>query len=93
MNSWCRWLHAAADDLVFEDVEGSEQRGGAVAFIVVGNGGASLLLHRQPRLGAVKGLDLAFLVDSEDDGMGWRIDIEPDHILELLCELGDRWRV
>jgi hypothetical protein len=76
-------LHAAADDLAFKDIEGSEQGGGAMALIVVGHGGAAPLLHRQPRLGAVKGLDLALLVEAEHDGVGRRIDIEADDILEL----------
>ena len=52
-------LHAAADDLAFQDVEGGEQGGRAVALVVVGHGPGPPLLHRQARLGAVQGLDLA----------------------------------
>ena len=81
-------LHAAADDLAFEDVEGGEQRGGAVALVVVGHRPAAARLHRQPRLGAVERLDLALLVDARDHGMGGRIDVEADDVLELLGELG-----
>ena len=44
-------LHVAADDGAIEDVEGSEQRGGAVAFVVVGHRAGTARLHRQPRLG------------------------------------------
>ena len=47
-------LHAAPDDLAFEDVEGGEQRGDTVAFVIVGNGGGAPLLERQARLGAVE---------------------------------------
>jgi hypothetical protein len=37
-------------------------------------------LHRQSRLSAVEGLDLALLVDREYNGMGGRIDVEdPPH--------------
>ena len=54
-------LHVAADDGAVEHVEGCEQRGGAVAFVVVGHRPGTALLHRQPRLGAVKGLDLAHM--------------------------------
>jgi hypothetical protein len=40
-------------------------------------------LHRQARLGAVERLDLALLVDRENNGMVGRIDVETDDILEL----------
>ncbi len=81
-------LHAAPDDLALKDVEGGEQGGRAVALVVVGHRGAAPLLHRQPRLGAVEGLDLALLVDAEDHGMIGRIDIEADDFLELVDEFG-----
>jgi hypothetical protein len=81
-------LHTAADDLAFEDVEGGEQGGGAVALVIMGHRGAAPLLHRQARLGAVERLDLAFLVDAEDHGMGRWIDIKANDILELVGESG-----
>ena len=80
-------LHVAADDGAVEHVERGEQRGGAVALVVVGHRPGAALLHRQARLGAVERLDLALLVDREDDGMGGRIDVEADDVLELLGEL------
>ena len=80
-------LHVAADDGAVEDVEGREQRGGAVTFVVVGHRSGAARLHRQARLGAVERLDLALLVDREDDRMGGRIDVEADDVLELLGEL------
>ena len=46
------------------------------------------LLQRQPGLGAVERLDLALLIDRENDGMSGWIDVEPDHIPELLGEPG-----
>ena len=75
--------HAAAGHLAFQDVESSEQRGGAMALVVMGHGASSALFHRQPRLGAIEGLDLALLVDREDDRMIRGIDIESHDILEL----------
>ena len=81
-------LHAAPDDLAFEDVEGGEQGSGAVALIVVGHGGGAPLLQRQARLSAVERLDLALLIDREHDGMLRRIDIEPDHVMQLIDEVG-----
>ena len=80
-------LHVAADDGAVEDVEGGEQRGGAVALVVVRHRPGAARLHRQSRLGAVERLDLALLVDREDDGVGGRIDVEADDVLELLGEL------
>ena len=59
-------LHAAPDDLAFEDIEGGKPGGGAVSFLVMGHRGAAPLFHRQPGLGAVERLNLAFLVDAED---------------------------
>ena len=79
-------LHAAADHLAVEDVESGEEGGGAVALIVVGHGAGTPLLDRQARLGAVESLDLALLVDREHDGMGGRIDIEPDDLAQLVGE-------
>ena len=85
MNSWCRWRgHGAADDGPVENVEGGEQRRCAVAFVVVGHRPSAALLHRQTGLGAVERLDLALLIDREDDGVGGRIDIETDDVPELL---------
>src|SRR5450756_652180 len=69
-------LHVAADDGTVEDVESSEQRGGSVAFVVVCHRSSTARLHRQTGLGAVERLDLAPLINREDDGMGWWIDIE-----------------
>jgi hypothetical protein len=38
-------LHAAADDITLQDVEGGEQGGRAVALVVVGHGPGATLLH------------------------------------------------
>ena len=44
-------LHAAAEDGAVEDVEGGEQRGRAVALVVMRHGAGAALLHRQAGLG------------------------------------------
>ena len=89
INSRCRGaLHAAADDLAFEDIQGGEHGGGAVALVIVGHGGATSFLHRQTGLGAIEGLDLALLVEAEHHSVGGWIDIEADHLFELLGEFG-----
>ena len=80
-------LHTSADDLAFEHVESSEQRRCAVALVVVGHRTGATFLHRQAGLGAVEGLDLRLLIDRKHDGVGGRIDIEPDNIAQLVDKL------
>ena len=80
-------LHAAANDLAFKDIESGEQRRCAMSFVVVGHRAGAALLHRQAGLRAVERLDLRLFVDREDDGMGGRIDIKPDHVAQLVDEL------
>src|SRR3977135_3880686 len=46
-------LHTSANDLAFQDIESSEQRRCAMAFVVVGHRAGSAFLHRQAGLGAV----------------------------------------
>ena len=75
--------HAAPDDGAIEDVEGGEQGGGAVAFVIVCPGAATAGLQRQTGLGTIERLDLAFLVDRHDDGvLGW-VHVEADDVLDL----------
>jgi len=79
-------LHVAADHRAVEHVQRGEERGGAVPLVVVGHRVGAALLHRQAGLGAVEGLDLALLVDREHDGVRRRVEIEPDHVAQLLDE-------
>src|ERR1700741_2450346 len=58
-----------------------------VTFVVVGDGAGTSLLDWQPRLGAVQRLDLAFLIDRENDGVVGRIDVEADDLFELSRKL------
>lgn len=76
-------LHAASDDTAIQCVEGGEQRGGAMPFVVVCHGAAATLLHWQSRLATVERLDLALLIDRQHDGVGWWIDIEPDDVVQF----------
>lgn len=79
--------HTVADDFPIQDAQRREQRGGAVALIVVRHGPAAAWLQGKARLRAIEGLDLAFFVDGEDQGLIRGIEIEADHIVELLDEL------
>jgi hypothetical protein len=58
-------LLALADDLAIEHVERGEQRGRAIALVVVRHGGRTALLERQSRLRAIERLHLALLVAAQ----------------------------
>ena len=82
-------LHVTTDGSAVEDVEGSKQRRRAVTLVVVGHRPGAARLHGQARLSAVECLDLALLVDGEDDGMSGWIDVETDDV----AQLGDEPRI
>jgi hypothetical protein len=79
--------HALADDAALQHIERSEQRGCAMALVVVGHRPATALLHRQPGRSAVERLDLRLLVNRQHQRVLGRIDIEADDILHLGGEL------
>lgn len=80
-------LHVAADLGPVEDVERRKQRGGAVALVIMGHRPGSPLLERQAGLGSVECLNLALLVERQDNRVGGRRDIKADDVTELLDKL------
>lgn len=78
--------HAFSDDQARLHVQRGEERGGAVALVVVGHRGSASLLERQPRLGPVERLDLGLLVDAEHDRAVRRVEVEADDLGDLLLE-------
>src|SRR3954470_1693750 len=89
MNSWCRWRCMQRPRTVpSRIVEGGEQRGGAMALVVVGHGAGAALLQRQAGLGAIERLDLRLLVNRQHHGMGRRVNVEADDVAQLRHELG-----
>ena len=73
-------LHAAPDDLALEQ----GRRTGWSCHAACSRGSAkTALFHRQAGLGAVERLDLRLFVDREHDGVGRRVDVEPDHIAQF----------
>jgi hypothetical protein len=52
----------------------------------MGHGSAAALFHRQAWLGPVKRLNLALLVDRQDNGMLRRIDIKSNDIEQFGCK-------
>ena len=80
-------LHAASGDLALQHVKGGEQRGRAVAVVVIGHRSGASLLHGEARLGSIQSLDLGLLVDAENHRVSGRIDIETDDVADLGREL------
>ena len=81
-------LHVASDDRSVKHVQDGEERRGSVAFVIVGHRSETPLLHGQARLGAVKRLNLALLIDGQDDGVRGRINVEPNDIPKFIDEVG-----
>ena len=89
-------LHTAADHGTVEHAESGEQGSGAVPLVVMGHSLAAPGFDRQPGLGAIERLNLAFFIDRQHHRMGRRIDprvrplagpragAKPDNIGELV---------
>jgi hypothetical protein len=77
---------AHRDHAAVERVERREQRGRAMALVVVGDGAGTPALHRQARLRAVQGLDLALLVAAEHQGVLGRVHVQAHHVQQLVLE-------
>ena len=77
-------LIALADDRVGGNIEGGEQRGGAVALIVVH---APLRDAGQHRLCAVERLDLALLIHTEHQRAVRRVEREAYNVARLVHEV------
>jgi hypothetical protein len=74
-------------DGAVKDVEGCEQRGGAITFVVVRHRPDTALASSANPAGCGRAPDLALLVNRENDRMGMRIDVEADDVFEFLGEL------
>jgi hypothetical protein len=69
-------------------IERCEQGCDAMTLVIVGHRSTLAGLQRQTRLGAIEHLDLAFLIDRDDDGMVGSVHVEADDILDLAGECG-----
>ena len=69
-----------------DDVERGEERGSAVAIVVVSHPLNITEPHRQPRLGALQGLHLALLVHAQDQRVVRRIKLKPNDVADLFDE-------
>ena len=57
-----------------------------MALVVVSHGAAAPFFHRQPRLSALQGLNLALLVHTQDNRLIGRIEVQPHDVGEFLRE-------
>jgi hypothetical protein len=72
------------------DIERGEERGRAMPDVVVCDAFDVAKPERQQRLRAIEGLDLALLIDAQNDRVvGW-VEVEPDDVAHLLDEQGIR---
>jgi hypothetical protein len=53
--------------------------------------GGAARLHRQDRLGAVGGLDLALHVDAQRDRILGRIEMQTDNVADLGDQFGEEY--
>ena len=65
MNSWWRWRCMLRPITIPSRTHRGEQGGRSVSLVVMGHRSGAALLHRQPGLGAVEGLDLALFIDEQ----------------------------
>ena len=75
-----------ADHLTRCHIQRREQRGRTVTLVIVRHRRAATLLHWQAGLGAVQRLDLTLLIEAEHRSVLRWIEIQPDHIAQLLFE-------
>src|SRR5271166_6288252 len=77
---------SSRDQFAFENAERGKQCYCAVARIIVRHGARMPGCERQPELGTLERLALALLIAAQHQRLGRRIEIEPDHVPELLLE-------
>src|SRR6516225_2262147 len=77
-------LVATADDPAGGDVKSGEQRGRAVALVVMTAAFDLSRSHWQQRLRAVERLNLRLFINAQDQGMGGRVEVQSDDVAHLV---------
>ncbi len=77
-----------SDHFATDHIEGGEERGGAVAAVIMGAQLRRSRAHRKDRLGPVQSLDLALLVSAKHKRSIGGIEIQTDDVPHLFNELG-----
>jgi len=80
-------LLAQVVDLAGGGVESGEQHGCAIALVIVRHGLAAPLLEGKTGLSAVQRLNLALLVDRQNQRVLGQVEIESDNVLQLGSEI------
>jgi len=75
--------HAIANHFSIQHAKGRKQRRRSMTDIIMRHRAAAAFLHRQPRLRSVERLDLAFFVDTQNQGFFRRIQIQTHDITQL----------
>ena len=79
---------ALADDLAAGDVQGGEQRCGAVSDVIMRDTFDIAQAHGQHGLGAIQRLHLGFLIDAQDHRVVGRIEVKAHDITHFFDEEG-----
>lgn len=79
---------ALTDNFTLRYLKCGKERRGPIPLVIVGHRSAAAFLHRQPRLSAVQGLNLALFIDTEHQRFGRRVEIQPDYIRQLFQKSG-----
>jgi len=79
---------ALSEDRAVEHIERCEEGCGAVPFVIVRDPFDVTEAHGEHRLGTFERLNLALFIDTEDEGFVGRIEVEADHVAQLLDEEG-----
>ncbi|MBA9036878.1 hypothetical protein HNR29_007470 [Rhizobium leguminosarum] len=67
-------LHVSTDHRAVEDIEGGKQGGGAMALVIVSHRAGAPFLQGKSWLRPVECLDLALLIDGQDNGCQCRVN-------------------
>lgn len=78
--------HAVSDHPAVENAQSGKQGGCAMADVIMSHCSGTTFLQGKTELRSVKSLDLAFLVQAENQRHVWGIEIKPDDIAQLLHE-------
>src|SRR5712691_5652586 len=68
----------------FGSIEGCEQRRRPIPFVVMGSGLATSAFERQARLGAIQGLDLTLLIQTQHQSVLRWVQVQTYDIGQLL---------
>ena len=78
---------AGSDNRTIQHVQGGKKTSRSVPFVVMRHRSTASLFHRQSRLSSIRGLNLRFFVDAQNQGFIRGIQIESDHIGQFFNEV------